>query len=131
MGRVIEIIRERELVSRQPALDAEGEWRVGSNDPSTVMRDHDYIALATSRKHAAQIVRDHSAVPKLVKALTSERGHVEALLTEHKDHVRQVQSVPCSADWCRMCEFLTSRLRTIDAALTSAQIQDPPRNEGK
>src|SRR5690349_13052855 len=61
----------------QPAPDAEGEWRVVYDDRPTHsanyhIREHgngDCIAHAATERQAWQIVRDHSAVPKLVEAL--------------------------------------------------------------
>lgn len=52
---------------------ADREWKTCTNNPADVKCDYDYIALATTRKHAAQIVSDHrlaALVPQLEKAST-------------------------------------------------------------
>lgn len=52
-----------------PAPDAGGEWRVHKNKRDIVTSDDKYVAFATTDEHAAQIVSNHNAVPKLVEAL--------------------------------------------------------------
>src|SRR5689334_22951264 len=59
--------------AQQPAPDSAGGWRVirPAGRPMTAqIWDGPYlIARELKPEHAAQIVRDHSAVPKLVEAL--------------------------------------------------------------
>lgn len=51
-------------------------WTLSTNNPSDVKCDYDYIASASTHKHAKQIVRDHARaalVPGLVEALREVR----------------------------------------------------------
>ena len=114
MGRVIELIRERGLVSPQPAPDAEGEWYVMS-DSVSISESHGICIIKVfdrgtetpdPKAIAAQIVRDHSAVPKLVEALrAAKRDRIE--LIGECDHDAAF------AETCPQCQ--------IDAALASTQ----------
>lgn len=69
----------------QPAARGGGEgclhsdktWHVHQNG-TDVACDHDYIAIATTRKHAAQIVREHNQYQSLV----AERERLRAFVQE-------------------------------------------------
>lgn len=109
----------------QPAPDAGGEWRVSDNNPRDVMCGHDYIAIATSKKHATRIVSDHTqaaAVPKLVEALIELAVRAEFSLTT-PGFIRDRRELQRATD---AAKNLVAAVRE-----STTQLQDPPREDGE
>ena len=93
------------VIAALPAPDAEGGWYVLGN--RVVDGIASTIATAASPEFAAQIVRDHSGVPKLVDALVSVRNAAQVFAdSKYLDTARA---------------GLLQIVKGIDAALASAQ----------